>query len=226
MAPIIVEKGAAGPGRPGAAHVDEGGGDLLDFVLDSTAVRQHAEAAIVAPEEGADLAAADRRFDAELLRALGIVDNDMDAYHALDTLPDDEDTPDSPPEEPVAADSFDDVLAIAQHVVADDLPRMCRRLQLSHHPATGQSRTVSCSSTNLTLGRFHIIWNRTVKGTCRQHVDCSVMLERSWFSNPEDADKAVYRWLALARFAARSDHVSAATALARRARLSQAGTSA
>ena len=97
-----------------------------------------------------------------------------------------------------------DVFGYAGEAVAsadappETLTTVMQRLELLNKPENGIPRTVSCSASAVPLGRFHKIWNRTLKMTCKRHTNCSLMVEPWWFP---DSELVLYRWIALAKYA-------------------------
>eukprot|EP00959_Pyramimonas_sp_CCMP1952_P388394 8138759-Pyramimonas_sp.AAC.1 len=94
---------------------------------------------------------------------------------------------------------------------------MLQRLQLREDPVGGDPRNYICIETSRQLARCHLVFHRAIRASCRIHSGCSLMVEPTWFDNP---DAVVCEWIALGRIASREQHLSEASRIraSRRAR--------
>ena len=88
-----------------------------------------------------------------------------------------------------------------------DVARVLACFQLKHAPPRDFPRSIFCDCTGKRLARMRLMWKKTLKVTCKVHHDCSLLIERFWFSDPE---VVMYRWAALAKFANKAEHALAA----------------
>jgi len=116
---------------------------------------------------------------------------------------------------------------------AETLPELLARLKLAHK---NDSDKFPRDVLNLDgprgpdgqppgIGKMYFVWSKTVKGVCRCHKSCALMLNTSWFSSSSDAaaaavaaQRVTYEWLARGPCTSEHDHFSESKRLVQRYR--------
>jgi len=119
------------------------------------------------------------------------------------------DLADAPDEDPATAVGISD---LTEAGAGETLPSLMARLQLEDSPPGAIPRNILCSASLIPLARFHKIWNRALKMTCKRHANCSLMVEPWWFEDPE---AVLYRWVSLSKFVGEDEHYAESRRLAR-----------
>ena len=100
----------------------------------------------------------------------------------------------------------------------DNLVALMARLKLDHKPSLGIPRNVYSKDTGDHLGRFYVMWGKTIKAVCRRHRSCSLMFQAAWYGGHAEATNVAYRWLAMGKFASHVEHGNESARLAQEGR--------
>ena len=85
----------------------------------------------------------------------------------------------------------------------DRLDGFLRDHDMRHTTGKKYPRSLYCSSTDAWVCVIHKVWGRTLKVTCKQHADCTLMVEPWWYP---DAELECYRWASIGKMSPRTEH--------------------
>ena len=115
---------------------------------------------------------------------------------------------------------------------AEPLPELLARLKLAHKSDSLKfprdildlDGPLDADGTPPGIGKMYFIWGKTIKGECRYHKPCSLMLNILWFKASDAAgaaqmaQKVTYEWLARGRCTSEQEHFSEGQEVLRRFR--------
>ena len=124
-------------------------------------------------------------------------------------------------------------------VAAEPLPELLARLKLAHKSDSLKfprdildlDGPLDADGKPQAIGKMYCIWGKTIKGECKCHKSCALMVNASWFASASSkasdaagaAQKVTYEWLARGRCTSEQEHFSEAQEVLRRCRYKPEG---